>query len=101
MLGADDIESELTAGYHCFPVVDESASTEKTPTEAEAMGMLTKGGRFSPTGRRLSYCPTPAMASRKSRRSVLTARRACHRSAGAMVIDALASAYPAAGLCPN
>ncbi len=32
------------------------------------------------------------MASRKSRRSVLTASRACHRSTLAMVIDALANA---------
>ncbi len=36
--------------------------------------------------------PAPAMASRWSLRSVLTASRARHRSAGDMVIDALASA---------
>ncbi len=65
------------------------------------MGMLTRGDRYAPTGRRLSYSPTPAMAARKSRRSVLTASRACHRSTGAIVIAAFASAYTAAGLCPN
>ena len=42
--------------------------------------------------RRLSYSPAPAMASRWSLRSVLTASRARHRSALAMVIAALASA---------
>ncbi len=42
--------------------------------------------------RRFSYSATSAMASRWSRRSVLTASRARHRSAGDMVIAALASA---------
>ncbi len=50
------------------------------------------GDRFAPTGRRLSYSTTSAIASRWSRRSVLTASLAHHRSALAMVIDALASA---------
>jgi len=36
--------------------------------------------------------PASAMASRWSRRSVLTASRACHRSALVVVIDALAGA---------
>ncbi len=61
------------------------------------------GPRWAVAGRKIDPHPpaAAAIASRWSRRKVLTASRACHRSAVAMVIDALASALVALWSTPS